>query len=991
MTQNGSTDQLEDTDDLLGDFLDESRQLLARLNENLLVLDQAAAEVPAGSSIECDTDTINEMFRAAHSIKGLSGMLGFVQINQLTHKIENVFDAARKQELPITADVVDVVLQSCDRLEELVEQLTAPSNDEVSCDDIVARIAELLQSVGADRPPTSQEDAELNLLPPVTGDLPNDAEGSVQVPVTERWPTAKVDHFAGVVDEQSPAKYLAIFIDEADMSFDSMTEVLLSEGGVAREITETLLITSHRIKGSAASIGLHRPAKLAHLIEDILQDLRETGDGLSPTLVDAILRCTDAMRVYVKQLRDGVPQEDNFGQLADELLAAHVPASLGAAAAGDAPAETSASAADSASSERLTDRQLADIARLAPQDASALMGVVVFDEGLMLSGLKARLLYEKLANEGRVFYCDPAADQLDEIDDLRSFAFAVATSASESEITTKIMIAGVARVTWSSTPSGAAAPTNAPPSNAPAKSIPSMNVPPTEATQKTAAVAASAPPSLGAAAPTSAEGPGQPVKDAARPVETLRVDIDRLDQLMNLAGQLVINKARFARIGDGLRLAVPGKQVDLVVENIRAALSQIASDGESSISAARSGEEIQSLRTQLRRVHADVDVIQRELQKFNLLRASIVDLGDAVHQLDRVADGIQKSVMDTRMVPVGPLFTRFKRVVRDITRANQKQVELVIRGEKTELDKRMIDELGDPLIHMVRNSADHGIELPDVRVAAGKSAQGTISLEAFHRGNSIVIRVRDDGKGLDSERIRRKAVEKNIVSQADADRLSEHQVFQLIWEPGFSTAEKVTEISGRGMGMDIVRSKIEQLNGTVDLTSRMGEGTTFTIKLPLTLAILPSLLVRIDGDVFALPLDAVVEIVTIEPEDIRAVHGRSTASVRDRVVSVVRLSELFDWRQGSSQNSAESGRATLVVLGSEGREIGLIVDLPLGEEDIVIKSMAENYRNVPGVAGASILGDGRVSLILDPNALLDMSSRRSNPNNHGAMATAEAY
>jgi two-component system chemotaxis sensor kinase CheA len=335
--------------------------------------------------------------------------------------------------------------------------------------------------------------------------------------------------------------------------------------------------------------------------------------------------------------------------------------------------------------------------------------------------------------------------------------------------------------------------------------------------------------------------------------------------------------------------------------------------------------------------------------------------------------------MGTRMVPIGPLFARFKRVVRDITRTNQKQIELVIRGEKTELDKRMIDELGDPLIHMVRNSADHGVELPAVRVAAGKPAQGVVVLAACHRGNSIVIQVSDDGKGLDPAHLRQKAVERGIICASDAERLSEAESLALIWEPGFSTAEKVTEISGRGMGMDIVRSKIEQLNGSVELTSRRGEGTTFTIRLPLTLAILPSLLVRIDGDVFAVPLDAIVEIVTIEPGDLRTVHRRETARVRDRIVSVVRLKELFDWRCDADEAAADDGRITLVVVAADGREIGVVVDRPLGEEDVVIKSIAENFRNVPGIAGASILGDGRVSLILDPSALLDMASRRACP------------
>lgn len=953
MTQNGMNESTDMVDDLLGDFLDESRQLLARLNENLLTLDRAVAAAPADTPIECDIQALNEMFRAAHSIKGLSGMLGFVDINQLTHKIENVFDAARMRELPITAKVVDVVLHGCDRLEQLVDRLSDPSGDPIGCDDVVAQIAELLQSVGAEKTATSQTDAEraLSPAPDAVGNANNAASA---------WVAAKVDHFQGVVDEQAPAKYLAIFIDEAELSIDSMTEVLLSEGGEARAVTETLLITSHRIKGSAASIGLNRPAKLAHLIEDILQDIRERKAELAPALVDAILRCTDALRVYVQELRSGVPQSEHFGQLADDLLAAYAPPTLTSpqAAGGPAGKRGAVLATPEAGADGLTEAQRAEIARLAPQSMPALMGTVRFDDGLMLSGMKARLLYEKLAHEGNVFFCDPPAERLDEHDDLKAFAFAVATNTSRNDIAAKLQIAGVANVALAPVSRAPAAP-----ANTAAAGQASSDASPTAATSR-------------AATTQKTEATNQPPRDASRPVETLRVDIDRLDQLMNLAGQLVINKARFARIGDGLRTSMPAKQVDQLVDGIRATLDRLSRDSDTALAAG--GDESQSFRAALRRVHADIEAIQREMQKMAQLRASIVDLGDAVHQLDRVADGIQKSVMDTRMVPVGPLFTRFKRVVRDITRANQKQIELVIHGEKTELDKRMIDELGDPLIHMVRNSADHGIEPPDVRVAAGKPAQGTICLEAFHRGNSIVIRVSDDGKGLDVDGIRRKAVEKGIITQIDADRLSDNQAFQLIWEPGFSTAEKVTEISGRGMGMDIVRSKIEQLNGSVELTSQKGAGTTFTIKLPLTLAILPSLLVRVDGDVFALPLDAVVEIVTIANDDVRAVHGRSTANVRDRVVSIVRLSDLFEWHHNPMATVEDTGRATLVVLGAEGREIGLVVDRPLGEEDIVIKSMAENYRNVPGVAGASILGDGRVSLILDPSALLEMSSRRKN-------------
>jgi two-component system chemotaxis sensor kinase CheA len=466
---------------------------------------------------------------------------------------------------------------------------------------------------------------------------------------------------------------------------------------------------------------------------------------------------------------------------------------------------------------------------------------------------------------------------------------------------------------------------------------------------------------------------GRAAESNAKPTETLRVDIERLDQLMNLAGQLVINKARFEQIGDKLKKAISGRQTRNAMSNISAMLDKMCQTGEDGIQ-----NDLEAVRSMARNIQNGMEEIRRDVEAMTSVRASVNDLFETIHLLDRVADGIQQSVMDTRMLPIGPLFQRFKRVIRDISRANGKDIHLEINGEKTELDKRMIDELGDPLIHMVRNSADHGIESPEVRQAAGKPAQGTVSLDAFHRGNSIYIRVADDGKGLDSERIKNKALEKGLIAPAEAERMTKQQIFQLIWEPGLSTAEKVTEVSGRGMGMDIVKSKIEQLNGTVELDSEPGVGTTITIKLPLTLAILPSLMVSIDGDVFAMPLESVVEIVSVSPQDICTVHRRPTARVRGRVVSMVELGKVFDWHAGGgrsdSANAAENAASTLVIVGENGRELGLAVDNVIGEQDIVIKSMAENYRNVQGVAGASILGDGRISLILDLAAVIDMAT-----------------
>jgi two-component system, chemotaxis family, sensor kinase CheA len=300
---------------------------------------------------------------------------------------------------------------------------------------------------------------------------------------------------------------------------------------------------------------------------------------------------------------------------------------------------------------------------------------------------------------------------------------------------------------------------------------------------------------------------------------------------------------------------------------------------------------------------------------------------------------------------------------------------LEISGEGTELDKRMIDELGDPMIHIIRNSADHGIESPEVRAAAGKPRFGTISLCAFHRGSNIIIQVTDDGHGLDANRIRAKAIERGLISAADAERLTQREIYQLIWMPGLSTAEKVTEVSGRGVGMDIVRSKIEELNGSIDIDSELGRGTTLTIKLPLTLAILPSLMVDIDGDAFAIPLESVAEIVNVSRDEMHTVQGRPMASVRDRVVPVLTLGRVFDWRQEAKRKNGESNAISLVIIGEGSQQLGLAVHQVIGEEDVVIKSIADNYRNVAGIAGASILGDGRVSLILDPHALIEMSSR----------------
>ena len=354
-------------------------------------------------------------------------------------------------------------------------------------------------------------------------------------------------------------------------------------------------------------------------------------------------------------------------------------------------------------------------------------------------------------------------------------------------------------------------------------------------------------------------------------------------------------------------------------------------------------------------------------------------IGEAIDQLSRVSHGLQRGVLDTRMVPVGPMFNRFRRVVRDLAKQRGKQVHLRISGEKTEMDKRMIDELGDPLVHLVRNSMDHGLEATEVRRAAGKPEAGTITLAASHSGNNVFIRVRDDGAGIDLNRIRAKLVERNMLTTQAVAELSDDQVLEYIWHPGFSTAGEVTDISGRGVGMDVVKTRIADLNGTIEIESVPQLGTTFILRLPLTLAIINSLLVRLHNVIFSVPIDDVREIVSVPAREIATVQGRRAFDVRGEYVRLVNLDEVFRWNgidYGHLQKAAcsdnDQRNLDVVVLQAAGKKLGLCVDELLGSQDMVIKSLSDNFVNIAGLSGASILGDGSVCLMLDVNKLIEM-------------------
>lgn len=390
--------------------------------------------------------------------------------------------------------------------------------------------------------------------------------------------------------------------------------------------------------------------------------------------------------------------------------------------------------------------------------------------------------------------------------------------------------------------------------------------------------------------------------------QTVRVDVRRLDHLMNLIGELVLGKNRLIRI------------------------------------------------------YSDVEE-RYDGEKF------LEELNQVVSSISAVTTDLQLAVMKTRMQPVGKVFNKFPRMVRDLSRELGKSIELIIEGEETELDKSIVEEIGDPLIHIIRNSCDHGIEPLEERRSLNKPETGKVQLSAYNEGNHIVIKISDDGKGLDPVMLKEKAIEKGVISERDAESMSDREAFNLIFKPGFSTAKVVSNVSGRGVGMDVVKTNIEKLNGIIEIDSEVGVGTTQKLKIPLTLAIIQALLVGVQEEYYAIPLSSVLETVRISQDEVYTVDGKSVLRLRDEVLSLVRLSDIFKVDAILESNSD----VYVVIIGLADQKIGVIVDYLIGQEEVVIKSLGYYLKNTRGIAGATVRGDGKITLIVDVGAMMEMA------------------
>ncbi|RNC72262.1 MAG: chemotaxis protein CheA [Desulfuromonadales bacterium] len=453
----------------------------------------------------------------------------------------------------------------------------------------------------------------------------------------------------------------------------------------------------------------------------------------------------------------------------------------------------------------------------------------------------------------------------------------------------------------------AAVPTPEPPSAEPAA----------QAAPETPPVQASAPVKASEATPQVKNAPAPP-KDADKKVDdlsdnsTVRVDVKRLDDLMNQVGELVLERNRMMQLN-----------------------TDYQGHGENTNGGAVFGEEFSKLSK----------------------------------RISFVTSELQMQVLKMRMIPVEKVFKKFPRIVRNMARDLGKEVDLVILGEETELDRSVVDEIGDPLIHLIRNAMDHGLETPDERTATGKTRKGTLVLSAAHEGNQIVISIKDNGRGIDPDRIARKAREKGLITDEQLAAMGQREILDLIFLPGFSTKEKATDLSGRGVGMDVVRTNIKKLNGIIDIKSELGQGSEFILKLPLTLAIIQSLLVEVEEETYSIPLAAVLETLRVEEREFHTIGGQEVLKLRDSVLPLMRLQKVFNVQPSERSRIA----CYVVIVGVAEKRVGLVVSRLLGQQEVAIKSLGKYLANLPGIAGSTILGDGRVTLIIDPAGLLESS------------------
>ncbi|GHU23244.1 chemotaxis protein CheA [Spirochaetia bacterium] len=774
------------------------------------------------------------------------------------------------------------------------------------------------------------------------------------------------------------------FFSEAQMQVDTLEQniLVLENEGANRDAVDEIFRAAHTLKGGAATVEMMELSHFTHLVEDVLDAIRSDAVSVNEDVVDTLLAAIDIIKAMLTRRMDGAVYSDDTSQI-EGRLSTLLPEGK-SRKKGKAPTKPVAAAAPSPAKPAgvaigLSEYELLELRESVDGGMPIYRVTVEFDENSLMNTVGGIQVYASLKGIGTLLKTIPEFEQLYEDNFFKQVEYYIATPKDPATIRKYVLIPDVTLSTEVLNIENAI-PTNASETNvseisritpAPQQPAPPPAAPPEPEPVKVqnAAPPPAAPQPVSEAPPPTAGATTAGKADAQRAGKEassiLRVDSKRIDDLLNLVSETVITKATFNQISTQFSSLL--NDFHNLEGTYREKVKNLFDTLPDYLGSMQEGRSIKDIQREMSEHYGDVFSLFDGMEAS--LKNNVGKFRSTSQNLGRITGELQEGVMRIRMVPISQIFSRFPRLVRDLSKSLNKKINLVIEGEETELDKSVIEDLLDPIMHSVRNSIDHGIESLEERKAAGKPEEGMVLLKAANEGNMIIIEIVDDGKGIDAEAVRMKAIEKGLISPNKV--LTETECFGLIFEPGFSTAKTITAISGRGVGLDVVRRSIEKLNGTVTVSSERGKGTKFTIKLPLTLAIIQGLLVKVGTEIYSIPITSVIESLRLKPEDIRMIDNYEVFNIRNDVVSLLRLNRLF-----GIETKEQQDYNFVVIVGAAEKKMGFMVDSLIGEEDVVIKPLRDQYTNSPGIAGASILGDGSVSLIIDVSQLLELGLKK---------------
>jgi two-component system chemotaxis sensor kinase CheA len=777
------------------------------------------------------------------------------------------------------------------------------------------------------------------------------------------------------------------FFSEAQMQVETLEQnilVLENEGG-NKDAVDEIFRAAHTLKGGSATVEMMELSHFTHMVEDVLDAIRSDQLAINEDVVDTLLAAIDIIKAMLEQRMNGAVYQEDTSQMEARLeamipesakgkkgsskakAAAPRPAAPQPAVSQSVPAAAPAAPqpASAASPEGLSEADIQELKESVDSGMPIYQVSVNFDESSLMNTVGGIQVYAVLKGLGTILKTQPDFEQLYEDEFFPTVNYYIASAKSAEDLQKCVTISDV---TLSSTVTDIQAITPAQP--VPQTAVPVSPPAPVPAPSPGPVPASPAP---AAAVPASPQGGPAPTKASTEDAKKagkeagsiLRVDSKRIDDLLNLVSETVITKATFNQINNLFNEAV--NELHNLEGQYREKVKELFDSLPEYLENIQEGRSVKDVRKEIGEQFGDLFTLFDGFE--TNFKTNVGKFRSTSQNLGRITGELQEGVMRIRMVPISQIFSRFPRLVRDLSKSLDKKINLVIEGEETELDKSVIEDLLDPIMHSVRNSVDHGIESKAERLAAGKNEEGRVLLKASNEGNMIIIEIADDGKGIDVEAVKAKAIEKGIINPNKV--LSDVEAYNLIFEPGFSTAKQITSISGRGVGLDVVRRSIEKLNGTVTVSSGKGKGTKFTIKLPLTLAIIQGLLVRVGPEIYSIPITSVIESLRIKPDEIKMIDNYEVFNIRNDVISLLRLNRLF-----GIKTEEQTDFNYIVIVGTAEKKMGFMVDSLIGEEDVVIKPLRDQFTNSPGIAGASILGDGSVSLIIDVSQLLELGQRK---------------